>query len=158
MTLFISPTELNEPKAVYVFLWWTGEAGGGIIMNDLYLKSLRAKVVSSLFDRRELRQIFCEKRWVQKYLSLLTWREKNLFFVAMKCSLRFDKFLSPFILIVNWRIVTRRTTVGKLVLMCMHCMREFAHWRPYLRWFQNWLKKRNKSGTNACHIDKHSKK
>ena len=102
MTLFISPTELNEPKAVYVFLWWTGEAGGGIIMNDLYLKSLRAKIVSSLFDRRELRQIFCEKRWVQKYLSLLTWREKNLFFVAMKCSLRFDKFLSPFILIVNW--------------------------------------------------------
>ena len=52
---------------------------------------------------------------------------KNLFFVAMKCSLHFDKFLSPFILIVNWWIVTRRTTVGKFVLMYMYCMREFAH-------------------------------
>ena len=60
-------------------------------------------------------------------MSLLTWREKNLFFVAMKCLLRFDKFLSPFILIVNWWIVTRRTTMGKFVLMYMYCMREFAH-------------------------------
>ena len=42
-----------------------------------------------------------------------------------------------------WWIVTKGTTEGKLVLMYMHFMCEFAHWRPCLPWFQNWLKKRN---------------
>ena len=32
------------------------------MIDDLHLKKiLRAKIVSSLFDRRELRQIFCKK-------------------------------------------------------------------------------------------------
>ena len=34
---------------------------------------------------------------------------------------------------IGW-MVERTTTVEKLVLMYMHCMREFAHWRPCFCW------------------------
>ena len=74
-----------------------------------------------------LGKYFVKKVGTKIFVAFNTEREKNLFLVAVKCSLRFDKFLSPFMLIVNWWIVTRRTTLGKFVLMCMHCMREFAH-------------------------------
>ena len=57
-----------------------------------------------------------------------------LFWTTKRCRFGTDRI---------WWIVTKRTIVGKLVLMYMHFMCEFAHWKPCLRWFQNWLKKKN---------------